>query len=508
MYRGLTYFFLLLGFCTGFSWYAAAQEEADILRYSMQMPQSTARSIGFGSAVGALGGDFTSTSVNPAGLGVYRSGELTFTPSVKLAGTNSTYTGPSTADNFTQFTFNNVGLVLNATAKGKNYEKSNWKSVSFAIGFNRLADFNNSYNYSGYNDSSSGSEVFLIDAINFPNDINNISTNAGLGYETYLINDDPQFGFYKAPDHSAGLNQQRIVSERGGLTEVNFSFGGNYMEKLMLGATIGIPSIRYVRETTFIEEDASGDIDNDFDFFEYNENVRTTGTGINLKLGFIYNITQSFRAGLAFHTPSFIGMRDLQDRSLVANTENLKADLFNDFSGPLTRVEVPTNEFQYSMVTPWRGVVSAAGIIGKMGFISMDYEFVDYSSMRYNFDGAFINYETEVNNNIKNLYTAASNLRLGGELRLDDLMLRLGFGYYGNPYQDAAMGSETIQISAGAGMRFDNIFLDLGFAHSQREFTEQPYTLTYPQPIGSIPVYDANVKSSMNNVALTLGFKF
>lgn len=490
---------------------AAAQDESDALRFSQIMPQGTARSMGFGNALGSIGGDFSSITVNPAGIGVYRTSEISFTPSLKLNSTNSTFSGtgsPSTTtDNNTRFTINQLGAVFTNAAKGTRYKKSKWKAASFGIGINRIADFNSNHMYSGYNDSSSASEVFLVDAIRYPDDFENTATFAGLGYQSYLIDYDNNAGYYKVANHNAGLNQSRKVEQRGGITDVNFSFGGNYEEKLFLGATVGIPSVRYNKDVTLREEDASGDLDNDFDNFEYRESLQTRGTGINLKLGFIYNFNKYFRAGAAFHTPTFYGLNDVFNRSVVSNTENFKNAL-GDFTGPTTRVDAPTNEYAYTLVTPWRGVISAAGIIGKNGFITVDYEYVNYASARYNFDDLDSRYQDEVNNGIKNMYKGASNIRIGGEARFDIVMARLGFGYYGNPYQDATMGSKTLTYSAGVGFRFDNVFLDLGFMHTAKETKEQPYTLAYPQPIGDIWVPSANIKSSFNNVALTVGFKF
>ncbi|MCB0699081.1 MAG: hypothetical protein H6551_05215 [Chitinophagales bacterium] len=503
----ITNFLILLLSASASSLLATAQNEADALRFSTLMPQGTARSMGYGSAVGAVGGDFTSIGVNPGGIGVYRNGEFTITPSLKLNSSNSTYTGNATADNITRFNINNLGLVFTNAAKGRSYKTSKWKAVSFGIGISRSADFSNNYKYSGYNDSSSASEVFLVNAIKNPNEYENTATFAGLGYESYLIDYDQNVGYFKLANHRTGLNQQKSIEEKGGINDINFSFGGNYEEKLFIGATVGIPTLRYLREVTLREEDATSDPTNNFDYFEYKEKLKVTGTGINLKLGFIYNFNKYIRGGVAFHTPTFYSMNDIQDRSVISNTETYKADL-GDYSGPTTLVEAPTNEYRYSMISPWRGVVSAAGIIGKHGFVSVDYEYVNYASTRYYFDAANDYFESEVNDSIKNMYKGAYNLRVGGEARFDIVMVRLGFGYYGNPYQDATMGSATLSYSGGVGVRFDNIFIDLGFVHSESTRKEQPYSLAYDQPIGNIWVPKAEIKNSMNNAALTFGVKF
>jgi hypothetical protein len=412
------------------------------------------------------------------------------------------------SDNATRFNINNFGVVFTSAAEGRRYKNSKWKSASFGIGVSRSADFTSNHVYSGFNNTSSASEVFLADAIAYPDDFDNTATFAGLGYGSYLLDYIDTIGYYKTPNFETGLNQMRSVEQRGGITDVNISFGGNYEEKLMLGATVGIASLRYLRDITLREEDASGNPDNDFNYFEYNESLKTTGTGINLKIGFIYNITSNFRAGAALHTPTFFGMTDIQNRSVTSHTEGFKAYLGED-PNPLTRVDAPTNEYQYTMITPWRAVLSAASIIGKRGFISLDYEFVDYSSARFSFDELDSYYEQEVNGGIKTMYKAASNIRLGGEVRFDIVMLRLGFGYYSNPYRNTAMGSERLNYSAGVGFRFDNVFLDLGLNHTAATATEQPYVVIYPDPaIGVINVPTATIKNTFNNVALTAGIKF
>ena len=507
MIRRILLFTTIFIGATGSAWYATAQDESDALRYSYLSPQGTARSIGFGGALGAIGGDFTSLSVNPAGIGVYRSSELTFTPSLKLNSSDATYTAGATSDNSTRFNINNLGVVFTSAAEGRRYKKSKWKAVSFGIGINRVADFSNNYIYSGPNNTSSASEVFLADIIANPGDFDNNNYFSGLGYNSYLldyINDT--IGYTQVPNFTTGLNQSRSVQERGGITDVNISFGGNYEEKLMLGATIGIPSIRYLRDITLREEDASGNPNNDFSYFEYKESLKTTGTGINLKLGFIYNFTKYFRAGAAIHTPTYYGLTDVQSRFVVSHTEGFKAYLGENDINPVTRVDAPLNEYQYSLITPWRAVLSAASIIGKYGFISVDYEFVDYSSARYYFDDIDSYYESEVNNGIKTMYKGGHNLRIGGEARFDMLMVRLGLGYYGNPYKNEAMGSSRMNYSAGVGVRFDNFFIDLGFNHSTSSFKEKPYAVVYPNEVIDVP--SATINNSFNNVALTFGVKF
>lgn len=507
------YLFLALLLCFGsYSFYAIAQDETDALRYSYLSPQGTARSMGFGGALGSIGGDFAALGVNPAGIGVYRSSEFTFTPSLKINSTSGKYQGTTTNDNNTRFTINNLGVVFTSAARGKRYQRSQWKAVSFGLGINRIADFNRNYSYNGrmplYDANnkligSSGGEAFSIDANNYPTDIDNTNTLAGMGYQSYLL--DTSGGRYVPlslmPD---ALNQGRIVKERGGITDINISFGGNYQEKLMLGATLGVPALRYKRDVTYTETDATGNHNNNFESLAYKESLTTTGSGINLKLGFIYKPVDEFRIGAAIHTPTYFSLKDAQNRSLTTNTENFKYNIGEQDINPITKVTAAENLFEYSLITPWRGVISAAGFLGTHGFITADYEYVNYASARFNYQDGYADAESEVNQLIKKTYRGASNIRVGAEGRIENFSIRVGFGYYGTPYQDKNAMGDRMDFSGGLGFRQDSWFLDLAFVHSQYEHTEHPYVLNY-NPVIAPTSY---IKNNLNNVALTLGFKF
>lgn len=496
----------------GASIYANAQDASDVLRYSYQSPQGTARSIGFGGALGSIGGDFGSVSVNPAGIGVYRNSEFMFTPAIKLNNVSGSYMGNNSSDNNTRFSFNNIGVVFTSAAKGRRYQRSDWKSVSFGFGINRIADFNRNYVYSGTNSgagSSSASELFALDANQFPEDIGNPATLAGLGYQSFLVDSFGGNAFQTVVPWQTGIIQRRIVQERGGISDMSISLGGNYREKLMLGATIGLPIINYNHDVTYEETDATNDPDNYFDNFSFKESLSTSGLGINLKLGFIYKPDDAFRFGAAFHTPTYYGMSDEQSRTITTNTEDLKA-ILGYTGGPITTVNADLQSFNYNILTPWKGVLSASGIFGKYGFITADVEYVNYKSMRFNFEPFFAQAEANINNFIKNNYKGAANVRIGGEVRFDMIMFRLGFGYYGSPYETSFANADRLDASAGVGFRHNSFFADLGFVRSMYNQQEQPYNLDAVNEAynANIVVPTATLKNALNTVAFTVGWKF
>lgn len=494
---------------------ASAQDINEAYNLSNTTVQGTARSMGFGNALGSVGGDFSTVSVNPAGLGVYRSSELTFTPSLTLNSTNSQFQGNSNDANNANSSINNFGLVFTHAPRGPRYDHRRWKSVSFALGMNREADFNRTYNYSGVNQTSSGSETFQSDAnLNPSGVINNANTLGAMGYNAYLLNLNSS-GQYQTIVPDGNLNQVKSVQESGGINEMTLSLGGNYKEKLLLGITVGFDQFDYRDRYYFTEALAPGNTSANpggFDNFTYNQNIHLTGAGVNTKIGAIYKFTDFFRVGLALHTPTFYSIHDQSDPQLVVNSDAGSAYGFR-------------NRFDYNFTTPWKGVLSATFVVKDFGFITADYEYVDYSTMRYDFPSGFDNsgnsYQQDqdaINQQIKDTYKAASNIRLGGEFKITKyFMARVGFGYYGNAY--SAYGESTanqyyttqrIDLNCGIGFHFRHFFTDLALVHSMYQGYDQPYTIN---PSGllagqSTAVPQAKIDYSLNNVALTVGVKF
>ncbi|MEI8279053.1 MAG: outer membrane protein transport protein [Bacteroidota bacterium] len=496
------YFSLFLtAMSCGIALQASAQDASDAYRYSNLSTQGTARSMGFGSALGSIGGDFSTLSVNPAGLGMYHSSELTFTPSLKINSISGDYLGKSTADNNSQFNFNNFGLVLNKTAHGRRALRSKWKSTSLGFGFNRLADFNHTYAYSGTNNTSSASQVYEADANKY-NDTSTAGNLGYLGYQSFLLSLPDSVGkVHSVVPFTQGITQLRSVTESGHLNEMTLSFGANYDEKLMLGGTIGIPYINYERDIVYTEALAAGNPGNNyFNSFTYTESLKTTGSGANLKLGAIYKINDYIRVGAAYHTPTYYNLHDDYNQGVTS--------VINNSSIPT--VSNPTNSFDYTLTTPWRGILSATGILGKYGFITADYEYVDYSSMKYHFTDYPLE-EYNANQEIKNTFKGASNFRIGGEGRINEhFMFRLGFGYYGNPYKTSTVDATRTDFSAGLGCRFNHFFADIAMVNSMYKNAEQPYNIDYQyiaEP-STAATPTAKLNYSLTNLALTIGMRF
>ncbi|MFI5171998.1 MAG: OmpP1/FadL family transporter [Chitinophagales bacterium] len=484
-----------------------AQSDVDALRYSMQDFGGTARSLGSGNAYGALGGDMSSLSMNPAGIGIYRSSEFVITPGLLSINSESDYLGQTNSDNRYSFNINNFGFVFNHLNTGKENATDGWVSGSFGIAYNKLANYNNSVLYSGFNEQSS-----LIDSyVEYLNagggtDPSNVFDKdpfgAGLAWETYLINPT---GFdsmqYYSVIHDGDVQQTKSIITKGGLNEVAISFGGNYGNRLYVGATIGIPNIRYSNSTIYSEEDIN-DEHSDFNEFTLNDYSETYGVGINAKLGLIYRINEYIRLGAAVHSPSLFGLTDNYYSSM-----NSSLDTSGSFS-----FDSPLGEYSYELITPWRVIGSAAITIKEIGLISAEYEFVDYSEAGFNFnrslDAGDLSYENTVNNNIDLKYGAASVIRLGGELKYDVFRFRAGYIMSGTPFNDGIAANDADfaknTYTAGIGIKEKSYFIDLAFAHT----TSKEYDIQYIYDDGTGVNDGATINSSLNNFLLSFGFRF
>ncbi len=514
MYQAVSkFFFALIPALALGSAVAEAQDLNEAFNLSNLTVQGTARSMGFGGALGSVGGDFSAISVNPGGLGIYRSSELSFSPAFKVNAASSTYQGNNDNAANVRLGISNFGVVFTDAPKGKRYERRDWKAVSFAMGMNRVADFNHDYTYNGNNKTGSASLAFESSANQDSNNVNDPSTLAYMGYYSGLLNGYLPGSYTTRVPLAGGINQLNSVKERGSINEYVFSLGGNYKEKLMLGATLGIPSIKYSRVSDYTESLLPGNTNNPYHFqsLTYNNNLTITGTGVNLKVGAIYKVADYFRVGLAIHSPTIYNLHDVTDYGLSTAVEGA---LHNVSTGN----DLSQIVFDYQFVTPIRSVASATFILKKFGFITADYEYVSYSTMRFIYpdgmDGMYsYAYEAkQINNAIKDMYHGASNLRIGAEAKITRyFMLRGGFGYYGNPYKTPYVPSERIDISGGVGYRKADFFADFAFVNSHYQFAEQPYNnidYTYVTSAKATAVPVATIKQMVNNVAFTVGVKF
>jgi long-subunit fatty acid transport protein len=306
--------------------------------------------------------------------------------------------------------------------------------------------------------------------------------NSDGSYSPRVINDD--------------FRQRQEMNMDGALYEYIFTLGGNYDDKLFLGATLGIPYYNYSEKTNYTETRESFYDTLGYDLLECYDAFKSNATGINLKLGVIYQPAKFVRVGLAFHTQNWypnVRKSYLNDRYKIKNIyQPLDSSYYNEPS------EITEGEFNYQLITPYRAMANIAFIINKYGFINLDYEFTDYStsamlSNSYSF--------AEENSATKKYFRDAHTVRIGGELNLSPIAFRLGYSFSSNPYKkEANIDGTRHTISGGIGFKGKTFFAD--FAYMYRFTNDKD---VFYDAESSIYPYSSQIVSQV--FALTLGLK-
>jgi hypothetical protein len=502
-----------------------AQMPDDVLRYAFPQMGGTARNMAIAGAMGSLGGDITAGHINPAGIGLYKNSEFVLTPAFQLHNNRFDFKGDRTKANGSGLGYGTSGFVFGS--QHERWRKSTSSAISLSI--TQLANYNNRLEYKGFNNQSTWSEQYVEELVRneatVPQAENNFIFGSSLAFWTYLVDtiaapNGNVIGYQSlvplplSAQGREGVIQHNQIETRGGAHEATLAFGNSYSDKLHLGMSFGVPFYNFRKEQTYREDDASGNTNNNFAYFEYKENYRTDGVGFNVKMGLIYRPVERLRLGFAFHTPTWASMRDQISSSITTNTEN-----YTIFPQPLTKTsdelrgDGPAGNFSYRLSTPMRLMGSASFVINEVkdvkrqkGFITADVEYINYRGTRFsagdptnNDDVAYYN---ELNDVIRERFKGAFNLRVGGEVKFKTIMGRAGFAMLGSPFANREFRGSRILLSGGLGYRNKGYFIDLTYIHSIMQATHVPYYLQdKPSPI-------ADGRASRGNVVLTFGVKF
>ena len=466
-----------------------AQNEVDALRYSTQENLGTARYSAMGGAFGSLGGEFSALSLNPAGIGMYQFSEFTFTPTFNLNSTKSYFNGTNTADYNTGLDIGNLGLVFTIPKAD-----TDWKRINIAIGWNQLTSYDRNIIIEGHNNTSSLADNILEYAQG--NTIDNLNSFHGSpAFWSDLIdleNNDTINGWY-ANDNGSYIShvssnsnkmQAKHVQTLGGENEFVFSAGGSYNEQLYIGASIGFPSINYY-ENTIYSEHSFEDTINGLNGFDYQEELTTYGNGMNLKVGAIFRVNESFKIGASVHSPTYYNIEETYSTLITTH--------FNEVS---YTEDSPVNYFEYKLQTPWKANLSASTILNKNILISGDYEIIDYSSVRMNSDSYRFTDENEI---ISNLYQKTENIKIGAEMNIKPFILRTGYAKLGSAFANKDFSREN--FSYGLGLNNGGYYyFDIAYVLSQGANEHLLYSEEYIAPTSLV--------NTNQCLIFTIGFRY
>ena len=540
---------LLLCGCVG--WAQAQITEFDAMTAAKTDLNGTARYMGMAGAFGALGGDVSAIKDNPAGLGIYRSSEVTATFGFRTQNTASNWNGSTDSDGRFKFTFDNVAAVTAfPTWAGRNggsgLLQSNW-----SLSYNRLKSFNRRMRV-GANGLGSSMTDYLAGFTNglTPYDLTFVNNEteyydpfesadipwlSTMAYETFLINNisgtDPATGATVDTDQWASalfegetVNSNYYLEESGGISEFAVSWGGNISNVVYLGATLNFQNVNYRMTSRYIEDFGMGTELGEG--FTLDNNIRTSGLGINGNFGIIVRPVDFLRIGLAYKTP-------MRYNLTTTNYGEMYSTMLTDGSVRIAEGEgslqdynsapASENQYDYEIHVPGKLTVSAAWIIGKKAIVSADFGYTNYRNLKmYDMENAY--YYDEYNDAIRETFSNAYEVNVGAEYRITDhVSARLGYALETATMKQSAIkipqlntartdleyfrNRGTNYITAGLGYRGNVWYIDAAFVYSDLHEDFMPYANKDPFGL-TFDVDPATLHTRHYNVIATIGFRF
>jgi len=472
-----------------------SQNLDDALRYSRSFCFGTARFNAMGGAFTSLGADLSAISLNPAGTGMFKSFEISFTPNLMYNNTTTVFNSTNSDDLKYHFGINQVGVASTIIS---NDESSGLVNFNIAYSWNRTNNFNENITIKGVSDNSSMADYWANSSEGIY--YKDLIGPAGIAYDAWVIDTitgsggklyGTVFSNYGDSNPVYGQTIRRIIANEGYSGEHAISAGANFSEKYFIGVTFSIDQLYYTGHYEHLEADYDNVIP-DFKSFTYTDHFEASGTGYTFKLGAIFRPVDMLRVGVAFHTPTVYRIKEYFYDQISSNFDN--DDRYQNNNKPY--------RYSYTLTTPFRAMAGISYQFGKRGIVSADYEFTDYSMARFSRASDDYNYYNE-NESIKNALKTASNIRIGAEYRVKSFYFRGGFGYYGSAYEQDEMNKNLsyTSLSLGLGFRQQNFYFDLAFANMSSTMKYLMYD-DYPY------LKEAKIETDRNNFSATFGVKF
>lgn len=497
-YHRFTLLILVISFGLGRK--SEAQTASEGLLFAQDDIVGTARFNALGGAFTSLGGDWSGVVQNPAGLGVYRTSEFSISPAIHANTTRTEYNGNSTLDGKTNFNFGNLAFVGVQEINDRN----KWRSYSFGFGLNRRATYHEHFtaNTTGIRNTYISSIANVLNEENVPwpavNDFEVYPDDAGLAWWTYLLDFDSLGNGIEYFDtlQNRDANQGYVSEYYGSKRETYFSLGANYDDKLYIGGGIKFSRITLSTETRLSESPTNQTNDIELSEYTYFRTDDYIGRGVSANFGLIYRPLPFLRIGWSIESPTHYYDFDYDYTSAItANYSN--GDFYSEEGLP--------GEFQFRYQSPFRSNLGASYLFGKRGMISVDVEYVDYTSTQFmtsrgRSGGA--DYLASVNTELENGLRSTFNYRVGAEYRIAQFYAaRVGYAHFANPYDQSIDNDESFNIaSLGFGFRDQNYNIDLAYQYrfgSDRNFLYDP---SYANPV--------DVNSIDHRLTVTFGIRF
>ena len=507
--------------------HAHAQETYENTKLIDNDLNGTARYVGMGGAMEALGADISVINSNPAGIGLFRrsSGSVSF-GLVSQDGASSFKYG-----NKTNASFDQAGFVYSLRDGRRTF-------INFGFNYHKSKNFDYILNAASGLNGASQHKLSYMKALANENNLDKTSSGwrgkfsytsqlDNLYYNTLMMTSSDGFFYNDASRYEFGR------AETGYIGEYNFNTSANVNDRVYLGVTIGIHDVHYTGHSLYNEalvnlnNQTAGDI-------TVNDERRITGTGYNASFGIIFRPVDAspFRIGLSVTTPTWYDLKTSNYTYLINNT---KADGGGKLQGDYPNYTTGES-YEFKLFTPWKFGVSLGHTVGNYLALGASYEYADYSRLdtRVN-DGYDVDYWGDVyehsssdepmNRHTRETLKAVSTFKIGAEAKvMPNLAVRAGYNYvspmfkkegykdgnidsYGSNYSSATDYTNweaTNRYTVGVGYTLGKMSFDLAYQYAQTNGKFHPFAdsyLDYTYPGQDSNGNDVTMTESLDNYA-------
>ena len=507
----------------------------------------SARYVGMGGALGALGADLSAGSANPAALGLYRRSDASLSFSVLTQGEK-----PDLNVDKAHMSFDQMGFVVSVPIMGKAV-----KFVNFGANYQKRANFNNAFIADNMQLGGLSQTQQMADILNntqYSTPLADLMYNACLVNPVYIrdgqnnvqVDADnlPMYDYYNALE-SDWNNYDRVTE--GGIAGYDFNVSMNIKDRVYLGFTLGVNDVDYYSYSTYRE---FGTVSNgtvsipDVENYTLYNTQHVSGYGVNVKLGAIVRpiANSPFRIGLAVETPTFYHLESYTSYSIdspLYEDENYDVVLDQDGAGNFVYTnylpDVDLASLPLKITTPWKVRVSLGHTVGTYLALGAEYEYANYGKTKQGYDD--VNYDAwgysygstvhdpDMDAMHKSTLRGSHSFKFGMEMNLtDNVAFRLGYNYYSSMFKKGATLDQTGEspafgyqtttdymnkgdvniFTAGLGWRGRHFYADVAYKYRMQSGDFYAFDDTYLNR----QLTPIDVKLDTHQVFFSIGYKF
>ena len=433
----------------------------------------TARYVGKGGALEALGAEISTIGTNPAGIGMFRKSQASTTIGmVSQEDGKEFYEGKKTNPSFDQ-----IGFVCSMRTGLQGY-------VNFGFNYHKSRNFNHVLTAAAQSvNGSSQNRQTCIKGIRGELDTYWGESQVDKLYANMITDDKKNMFTVDATDYD--FNR----ATTGYIGEYDFNISGNVNDRVYLGFTVGIKDVHYNGYSEYFEHLTS--VSNpSLTSVLMTDDHRITGTGYDIKAGIIFRpIAESpLRFGLSVATPTWYTLNS-SNTSRIGNVEQMGYDA------------------KFCFNTPWKFGASAGYTLGSQLALGVSYEYADHTTddMRsvtdsyYDWEGYYHEEsasDRDMKRSTQQMLRGVHTLKVGAEFKPDKMLaVRVGYNYVSPMYKVGAYRDQTLnspgvymasstdftnwkatnRLTAGVGFTFDKLRLDLAYQYTMCDGEFYPY---------------------------------